>query len=223
MRVHTTLVPMNSRPLVTFSPDNRLFEWKFDGDLSDNTGHGYNAIYGRGLPPFVPTLNQQIVAILKANANSWTNIVSLRAGYPAVLDATSSYSQADTSSAVTYFWQELSGPSRLFFSSRTSGSPTISGIVYGDYLMELTATDVSNNQTVTTQDIGAVAMDSKGIVVNADPNADAMLGNMIAFGQNPWGYADYWEQHAMSLRLGDYIADGWSLSGPQWRTTVQVQ
>lgn len=220
LRVHTTLVPLNSRPPVTFSPDNRLFEWKFDGDLSDATGHGYNAIYGRGLAPFVPTLNQQIVAILKANANSWTNIVSLRAGYPAVLDATSSYSQADTSSAVTYFWQELSGPSQLLFSSRTSATPTISGIVYGDYLMELTATDVSNNSTVTTQDIGAVAMDSKGIVVNADPNADTMLGDMIAFGQNPWGYADYWEQHAMSLRLADYTALGWSLSpGPQWEQT----
>jgi hypothetical protein len=219
MRAHTTLVPLNSRPPVTFSPDNRLFEWKFDGDVNDATGHGYDAIYGRGLPTFVPTLNQQIVAILRANPNSWANIVSLRAGYPATLDATSSYAESDTSSAVTYFWQELSGPSRLFFSNRTSGTPTISGIVYGDYRIQLTVFDVSNNQTVTVQDVGAVAMDSKGVVVNADPNADAMLGNMIAFGKNPWGYADYWEQHAMSLRLAYYTANGWGNSGPQWEQT----
>ena len=194
-------------------------EWKFDGDLSDASGNGNTAIYGRGLPTYVPTLSQQIVAIVKANANSWANIVSLRAGYPASLDATSSYAQADASSSVTYFWQELSGPSRLFFSNRSSGTPTISGIVYGDYVMQLTVTDVSNNQTVATQDIGAVAMDSKGIVVNADPNADAMFGNMIAFGNNPWGYADYWEQHAMYLRLADYTASGWVSSGPQWEQT----
>ena len=79
--------------------------------------------------------------------------------------------------------------------------------------------DVSNNQTATVQDIGAVAMDSKGIVVNADPNADAMFGNMIAFGKNPWGYADYWEQHAMYVRLADYTAGGWTISGPQWEQT----
>ncbi len=216
VRVHTTLVPLNSRAPVTYNPTNRLFEWKFDGDLTDASGNGYSANYGRGLPTYVPTLNQQIVAILNANANSWANIVSLRAGYPGILDGTSSYSEADTSSSVTYFWQELSGPSPLFFSNRSSGTPTITGIVYGDYLIELTATDVSNNQTATTQDIGAVAMDSKGVVVNADPNADAMFGNMIAFGKNPWGYADYWEQHAMYLRLGDYAGGGWTLSGPQW-------
>jgi hypothetical protein len=219
VRVHTTLVAMNSRPPVTYNPTDRLFEWKFDGDLTDASGNGNIAHYGRGLPTYVPTLSQQVVAIVKANANSWTNIVSLRAGYPASLDATSSYSQADTSSTVTYFWQELSGPSRLFFSSRSSGTPSISGIVYGDYLLSLTVTDASNNQTVTTQDIGAVAMDSKGIVVNADPNADAMFGNMIAFGRNPWGYADYWQQHAMSLRLADYTASGWVSTGPQWEQT----
>jgi len=219
VRVHTTLVPLNSRPPVTYNPVARLFEWKFDGNLNDASGNGYNAIYGRGLPTYVPTLNQQTVAILKANANSWANIVSLRAGYPGSLDATSSYAEADTSSTVTYFWQELSGPSRLFFSSRTSGSPSITGIVYGDYLVQLTVTDVSNNQTATTQDIGAVAMDSKGIVVNADPNADAMFGNMIAFGKNPWGYADFWSQHAMLLRLADYTGGGWTLSGPQWEQT----
>src|SRR6185312_3309978 len=105
------------------------------------------------------------------------------------------------------------------FSSHTSPTPTVSGVVYGDYLIELTVTDVNNNQAVTTQDVGAVAMDSKGIVINADPNADTMLGNMIAFGRNPWGYADYWEQHAMQPRLADYANGGWSLSGPQWEQT----
>ena len=219
MRVHTTLVPLNSRPPVTYSPANRLLEWKFDGNLSDSSGNGYIAVYGRGLPTYVTTLNQQIVAILKANANSWANIVSLRAGYSGSLDGTSSYSEADTSSTVTCFWQELSGPSGLFFAGRSSCSPTISGIVYGDYTMELAVTDVTNNQVVATADVGAVAMDSKGIVVNADPNADAMFGDMIAFGQNPWGYADYWEQHAMYLRLADYTAEGWGSSGPQWEQT----
>ena len=29
---------------------------------------------------------------------------------------------------------------------------------------------------------------------------------MIAFGNNPWGYQDYWALHASLLREADYLA-----------------
>ena len=60
------------------------------------------------------------------------------------------------------------------------------------------------------------------MVVNADPNVDFLYGSMIAWGQNPWGYQDYWAAHAAALRQADYIApvvsqsQGLSEAGVHW-------
>lgn len=210
LRVHSTLVPPNSQPPVTSNNSNRVFEWKFDGNLSDASGNGYPATFSSGTPVYVPTPYQNTISIIKtSNANSWANILTQRAGYPASLDGTSSYSQADSSSAVTCFWQQLSGPFQAQFTSRTSCSPALSGLVFGDYLLQLTVTGADGSSNTAVSDMGAVAMDSKGVVVNADPKVDALFGNMIAFGRNPWGFADYWAQHAMTLRAADYASSGW--------------
>jgi hypothetical protein len=218
MRVHSSLVPLNSRPPVTSDSNNRVFEWKFDSDQADASGNGHTAIYYGGTPVYSQTPHQNTIAIIKTkDSTSWSNVVTQRAGYPAELDGTSSYSQSDGSASVRCFWQQVSGPSVVQFNSRSSCSPVITGLVFGDYLMQLTVTDVDGNPVTTTTDIGAVAMDNKGIVVNADPNVDALFGNMIAFGKNPWGFADHWAQHAMTLRSADYVSNGWT--GLQWEQT----
>ena len=59
--------------------------------------------------------------------------------------------------------------------------------------------------------IGAAATDSNGVVVNANPAADAILGPMIAFGQNPWGLADYWHL-AGSIQRESVVCFVWPLS-----------
>jgi hypothetical protein len=193
---------------------SELMEWKFDGDLSDSSGNGYTANMTSGFPVFVPTPNQNVIPVIKTlGAPFWSNWVSLRAGFPAQLDGTASLSQSDTSNTVTCFWQMLSSPAPVTWNSHTSCTPTLTGIVFGDYTAQLNVTDAAGNRSTTAQDIGAVATDNNGIVVQANPAADQIFGPMIAFGRNPWGLADYWALRATSLRLQDYQSYGLS---PAW-------
>jgi len=218
MRVHSSLVPLNSRPPVTSDNSNRIFEWKFDGDLSDASGNGHTAIVYQGTPAYVQTPYQNTIAVVKtAGANSWTNVVTQRAGYPAMMDGTASYSQADGSSAITCSWAATGGPSTLIWDNTKSCTPVIQGLIFGDYTVALTVTSAANGTTATVStEFGAVAMDDNGVVVNADPNVDAIFGPMIAYGKNPWGFADYWTLHAMNLRVQNAYP-GWGLNtSPQW-------
>ena len=80
MRVHSSLVPLNSQPPVTSNNNNRVFEWKFDGNLSDASGNGHTATFYGGTPVYVQTPYQNTIAVIKtSDANSWTNILTQRA------------------------------------------------------------------------------------------------------------------------------------------------
>ena len=222
-RIYTSTVSTSSRPPVTADTlSNCLVFWKFDNSLNDSCPAGpYNAALSGGSAAYAATPGQGLVApVMKTStATAWSNIVSVRAGFPAQLDGTSSYSQADGSADVTCFWQSVSGPSTLIWDGRGSCTPTIRGLIFGDYKIMMVATDANRAQAGVTQDIGAVATDSNGVVINADPNVDFLFGPMIAFGKNPWGYQDYWAQHASQLRLSDYLSSGWiqgPLNQPQW-------
>jgi hypothetical protein len=230
-RMYTCTVPTNGRPPVTADTLScALVFWSFDGNLSDASGNNYTGHISSGSPVFVPTPGQNlVVAVLQTvYAPGWTNTVSFRAGVPSLLNGGASYSQADGSAAVQCFWQLLAGPSALSWSANNSCTPTLTGLIFGDYTFQLVATDVNGNQATATQDIGAVATDMNGVVVNANPLVDALLGPMIAWGQNPWGFQDYWAYRATSLRNADYANPvstqgltypGWSTNGqPQWET-----
>lgn len=233
-RIYTCTIPTNSRPPVTAdTPACALVNWKFDGNLSDGSGNFYNGSNSGGTPAYVATPGQNLVVpvLQTVYAPAWTNAVSLRAGVPGQLTGAASYSQADGNATVSCFWQVLSGPSKVFWSDRNSCTPTVTGLIFGDYNFELQVTDVNGNVAIGSQDIGAVATDANGVVVNANPVVDTLLGNMIAWGQNPWGYQDYWAQHAATLRNADYAAPisvqnltypGWSTNGkPQWEVPGQ--
>src|SRR5439155_1567945 len=56
----------------------------------------------------------------------------------------------------------------------------------------------------STTHIGAVATDSKGIVISAVPSLDVVYGPMIQWGKNPWAFADYRAYSAMTLRSAAY-------------------
>jgi PAS domain-containing protein len=91
---------------------------------------------------------------------------------------------------------------------QTSQTPTLTGLVFGDYLVQLTVTDQNGNSGVRAVHIGAVATDGNGVVVNANPAAGAILGPMIAFGKNPWGLGDYWHLAGSIQRYGQYLSYG---------------
>jgi len=191
-----------------------LLEWKFDGDLSDSSGNGYTATLTGGFPTYVPTPNQNVMAVIKtAGAPSWSNWVSMRAGFPAQLDGTASYSQADTSNAVTCSWQVVSSPAPVAWTGQSSCAPTLNGVTFGDYGVQLVVADATGKQAITTQHVGAVATDDNGVVINANPVVDQIFGPMIAYGRNPWGYEDYLAMKASSSRYNDYLSYGLS---PTW-------
>jgi hypothetical protein len=215
LRVATTLVPIGSKPPTTADAGDWT-ELKFDGNLKDSSGKGHNAT---GSAVYTATPNQVAIALPKTSgAPGWNNWATLRAGFPAQLDGTQSYSLADGGSGVAYSWQETSGPTSVLWVNRTAGTATISGLIFGTYDFTLQVTDVAGSVGTAPLEVGAVATDNNGVVVNADPNVDRLFGPMIAFGRNPWGYEDYWEYHAMGLRAADYQTQGWA-PVPQWEKT----
>ena len=220
-RIYSATVGTSSRPPVTAdTTEGLVFEWKFDGSLSDAGPGGYTGILTTGSASYVATLGQSLVVPLVANAAvsvPWSIAgyqPSMRAGQPADLSCASSYSQSDNPN-VSCFWQVLLQPGQTapFWSDQRSQTPTLSGLVFGDYAVELTVADEAGDTASSVTHIGAVATDDNGVVVNANPAADAILGPMIAFGQNPWGLADYWHLAGSIQREAQYISVGLS---PTW-------
>jgi hypothetical protein len=217
-RIHTTLVPPNSRMPLVSDNTNTLLHWKFDGDLTDASGNGHNGQLSNGNAVYVNTPYQSVISVVQtANSPSWNNWVTLKAGETNQLSGTSSFSQSDAGGSVTCLWTQVSGPTTVVLANSNSCSPTVAGLVFGDYVFQLRVTDSSGDVSTSTQEIGAVAMDDNGVVINADPNADLIFGPMIAFGRNPWGLQD-----SLSKTMVDaqYTYQG-CCTPPMWATSGQ--
>ena len=198
MRVFTTLIPIDSKPPTTADAGNFL-ELKFDNTLNDSSGINHNATLAGGAT-YVNTPNQIAVSLPKTpGAPTWTNWTSLRAGRPAQLDGSASYSLADVSSSVNYSWQQLSGPTTVVWTSRHVAIPTITGLIFGTYTFQLTVVDVTGASAVTILQTGAVAYSDSGVIIPPNPAVTQVFGPLIAFGQNPWGYED--ERHLAAVNL----------------------
>ena len=210
INVFSTLIPLGSRPPTTASRGDYT-ALAFDscpgggpnlGCLADLSGNGHNVTWTSGSPTFVTTPNQIAVALPKTfGAPAWTNWISLRAGHPSQLDGTASYSLSDGSSSVNYLWQEISGPSTLIWLSQISGTPTVTGLVFGTYNFSLQVTDVAGNVGNATLLTGAVAYDDNGVVIPPDPRVTQIFGSQIAFGQNPWSYQDQQNLFAVNAQI----------------------
>ena len=126
------------------------------------------------------------------------------------------FPQSDLDAAVNCSWRLMSGPSQLIWSDTNSCKPTINGLTFGDYEFALEVTDRTGQQSYSTTHIGAVAMDDDGVVIQSDPKVTEIFGPMIAFGKNPWGYADERALTATRLRYAAYAAQ--NLLTPSWET-----
>jgi hypothetical protein len=200
VRMFSTTVPRNYRiPVVADVGD--LFEFKFDGNPLDYSSHGGTASVS-GVYNSTPSLST--VARIRVNPTSWSDWTSIRAGFPVQLDGSYSYSQLDSSPAVSYSWSMDSGPSTLIWDSTSTSSPTVQGAIFGSYVFRLTVTDVNNNSASTTLQVGAVATDSNGVVVSDNPVVDQIFGPMVKFGSNPWSAQDMYALQSTTQRLSDY-------------------
>lgn len=217
LRVFNTLVPAGSRPPTTADAGN-VMELKFDGNLNDSSGHGNSASVPGAT--YVNTPNQVPIALPKTlGAPTWSNWTSLRAGHPVQLDGSASFSLADASSAVSYFWQQLSGPTTVNWANRTAATPTLTGLIFGTYTFQLTVKDSAGTTASSTLQAAAAAYDDNGVVIPSDPKITTIFGPIIAFGQSPWGYFDERSLKAVLLQNASFQAQG--LASPVWATSGQ--
>jgi len=209
-RIFLSTVPDGSRPPVTADAGDWT-DLKFDGNVNDSSANHHNVTFPGAT--FATTPSQNPAAFPQTTgAPSWSNWVSVRAGFPATLDGTHSFSTVDQSATVSYFWQQTAGPTQVIWSDRSSAKPVIKGLIFGSYTFRLTVTDVAGQTATTDLSLGAVATDDKGVVVQSNPAADVIFGPMIAFGKNPWPFEDQMTLHSAIVRQ-PYIA---SISPPGW-------
>lgn len=179
-----------------------LISWRLEGNGTDDRGNADLTITN---PSYVTTPILAPLSVPKQfAAPGWTDWLSARAGYLYRLDGSSSTSLNDTPT-LTYEWNQLSGPSKPTWTNKRTVSPTLSGFVFGTYVLTLKVTDSLGATATTNLQIGSVATDPKGVVVNANADARAMWGDQIAFGQNGWAWADSRHKY-MAEWFGDALA-----------------
>jgi len=188
-----------------------LADFRFEGNYSNQGTGGYAVTMAAnsGSPSFTGSAVHPPLCYLQSQV--------FRAGNPAQL---ANYSYAlNGGGPLTYQWQQLSGPTRLKWSSQSAAQPTVTGAVFGSYVLQLTLTDGSGAHSTCTVKDGFVASDNNGVVTNANPMVDVLLGPQIQLGKNPWSWFD--DRHvaegviqAANLQPGVYYGnDYWNVSG----------
>lgn len=213
--IYTTTVPLgmfNPAPTTSALGDNTNLT--FDNTLLDSTSHHNDITLSS--PTYATTPNLLSVAFLRTmGAPSWTNWISIRAGQcnssTSQMDGSSSYSMAPSSSTVTYFWQQLSGPTTIQWSNRLSPQPFLCNIIFGGYRVQLTVRDINGSISTSFLDFGATSQDNNGTVINSNPLINEIIGPQVAFGKNPWGYIDFADQ-----QLESYWASQLDINGGTW-------
>ncbi len=191
LRTGTTLVPVTSRSPATadagpLNTGSWAFQWKFDGSLADASGNGWTAAMfdastpsgtcGSTATSYCNTLYQAAIPVLTTTAVTW------RAGVSQNPSCANSFSQSDASATISScFWQILSGPSLPVWSSHSTTSPSMTGLVAGDYDFQLQVLDAASQTALLTQHVGVVATDSNDIVINTaglptEAQTDVILG-----------------------------------------------
>ena len=94
----------------------------------------------------------------------------------------------NSNAPLIYQWSQVSGPTTLSWSSQTTANPTVSGLTFGSYVLNLTATDSSGVSATSTLKYGDVAVDTTGHVVPPSPYITSIFGPMMPWGVNAWPY-----------------------------------
>jgi K319L-like, PKD domain len=214
LRVSKGVVPDGSQPPTGWNAGDWT-ELKLDGTLEDASGNGHNAtLIGAA---YTTTAALPPTAIARGyGVPSWSKFSTLRAGYPARLDGSGSYSLE--SPKLNYAWQQLEGPTTVRWSDTTSSTPTIEGLIFGTYKFRLQVTDGNGGTGSTDVEVGAVATDDNGVVVYPDSKLDILLGPSKMFGANPWEWLDYRNQE-----LFETWADKYEINGGTWRLETDLK
>lgn len=152
---------------------------------------------------------------------------SFRAGYPATLDGTGSYSL--TGLPLIFLWQQIPSNTagvtmqRLHWSSHTESKPTITGLVFGPADFQLTVTQSDGESSTCMVNDGAVVTDDNGAVIVASGNSALdnavyhLLGPMVQLGKNAWPFYDTAAQTDAAIQIAGMdtaYGDYWNTPGP---------
>lgn len=225
-RESTTLVPLQSIMPVTAPLGGcagLVFEWKFDNSTVDSCNSNsfpstlHNTPCG-GLSCYVSTGTvQNLVVSAPSQSNTpfvgsqflpfWSSWITMSVGVANSLDGSHSFGQAASSSAVNYSWAQTQGasapPSNAAIFNPTVTPPSASNCGNNscpDYIYALTVTGANGGTATTNLEMGAVAINSLGVVQPADPKVTQIFGSMIAFGQNPWRQHDQVQQYMVGAQ-----------------------
>ncbi len=208
MRGYSTLVGLNAKPPTTAqSSTGGIFQWKFEGDLSDSFG-GYTGVLSPSSGAYSTTLGTALVVALinTVDADSYSNWKTQKVGTIGQLDGSRSYSQSPVSDSVSHAWTQLTtspaAPSTLTWPDGQSvANPHFGNLLFGGYTVRDVVTDAGGVPASVDLTFGAVVMDANGVVIPSDPNVTKVFGPLIAFGKNPWGYADERNCTAVNLQI----------------------
>jgi hypothetical protein len=225
VRWFSSVVPLGT-PIPVTGVTGDLGDWEFEGNLNDSSGHGLTM--SGGAFSYVPTPTYPPLC----NAGKPQ---SFRAGYPGTLDGTGS-SPLDGGNALTFLWQQLSGPTAtwgrtpvprpiigrgglapLTISGQNTGQPAISGLAPGSYTFQLTVMDGSGHSSVCTVNDGAVETDDNGLVITNNPAVDTLLGPMVQYGASPWPWFDDRHKADADVQIANmdpYYGAYWDVADP---------
>lgn len=201
------------KPPTTYTAETTWTWLKLDGNGTDSSGNAHDATLTSA--SYEDTPNQVAVSFPKCLSRPvWADCATLDAGDPNQLDGSDSYSLSDTTNTVTYLWSQAAGPTTATWSSMTTAQPTLDNLSFGQYTFNL---EVDDGDTTDDVDLiaGAVAQDSNHVIEPSDLNVNAIFGPMIAWGWNPWGYADERNMAALDVRRIQYdTQDYWNTYTP---------
>lgn len=175
----TTVAP--GSPPESESTAADLADFRFEAsDYTNSAGTSVSMATGSGSPTFIASTALHPYCVVQQK--------TLRANHPVMI--TDFSFPLDGGSTLTRLWTQVSGPSTAKITNPTTITPTISGTVFGSYVLQLQLTDGSANQTTCTVKDGFVVTDELNTVAANTPNQAILLGPQIAFGTNPWNSFD---------------------------------
>lgn len=230
-RTYNALVALGTQMPVTSpaSTTGLVLEWKFDNSLLDSSGNGYTATLantpcgGNSCFTSTGTVQNLVVSRPQFSPTFWSDWVSMRTGVSNTLTGVQSFSQAAGSSVPTaWAWTQntvstgCTGGESVSITGPSTSTPSTTPTILGPLCFSLQVTDTNGNMATTLLTMGAVPYGSNGVIIPTNPKQTEIFGPMVAFGQNPWAYYDYFQQYMIGQQTTFQAAHndfGWNTTG----------
>ena len=195
-RFFSQTVPLGTLP--SSNPGGDIGDWEFDGNFTDASGHGNNAVNDSAsflsTPLYAPVVSFSPASNCFLSSSYPLNFCTVAVGSTAGLVSTS-YSP-NLNDRLSYSWKQVSGPVTTTISNSKSANTTALGLsTFGEYDYQLTVTDSEGNSTSETLAVGAVTVSASNncLVTTVPSQISFILGPLTPWGSSncdPWPWFD---------------------------------